>query len=88
MSAKERAAIAETCESAPTPEGWYHDGARYVRYDGVVSAEHPSLREAIEAYLRDANAEAEERDAARMAANARHAATARVALEETSEACE
>ena len=86
MSAKERAALAETCESAPTPEGWYHDGARYVRHDGLVSGEHPSLREAIEAYLRDANAEAEERDAARTAANERDAATTRVVTEETSEA--
>ena len=88
MSAKERAALAETCASAPTPEGWYHDGARYVRHDGLVSGEHPSLREAIEAYLRDANAEAEERDAARTAANARDAATTRVVTEETSEARE
>ena len=88
MSAKERAALAETCASSPTPEGWYHDGARYVRHDGLVSGEHPSLREAIEAYLRDANAEAEERDAARTAANARDAATTRVVTEETSDARE
>ena len=86
MSAKERAARRRRAPAAPTPEGWYHDGARYVRHDGLVSGEHPSLREAIEAYLRDANAEAEERDAARTAANARDAATTRVVTEETSDA--
>ena len=81
VSAARRDAIPERAlreDAQNVPPGWYHDGTKWIDFDGSISHRHPLFAERIDALVEETNKEiefenalrAEARDAARVTTSA------------------
>ena len=64
------------------PPGWYHDGCKWIDFDGSVSYRHPLFNERAEKHVREVNVKIDLENARRADARAAAAAATRVERDE------
>jgi hypothetical protein len=85
VSASRRDAIERALreDARNVPPGWYHDGTKWIDFDGSISYRHPLFAERVDALVEETNKEIELENALR--AEARDAARATTRVETDAE---
>jgi hypothetical protein len=75
-------ALFDDASDQNVPPGWYHDGCKWIDFDGSVSYRHPLFNERAEKHVREVNVKIDLENARRADARAAAAAATRVERDE------
>jgi hypothetical protein len=75
-------ALFDDASDQNVPPGWYHDGCKWIDFDGSVSYRHPLFNERAEKHVREVNVKIDLENARRADARAKARAATRVERDE------